>query len=79
MDIITGLPQTCEQHDSILVIVDRMTKSSSFLAIKTTNTAEDYVKIYINEIVRLHWVPLSNISDRGTQFFSSLEVISEGS
>ena len=70
MDIITGLPQTCEQHDSILVIVDRMTKSSSFLAVKTTYSAEDYASLYINEILRLHGVPLSIISDRGPQFTS---------
>ena len=51
-----------------LVIVDRVTKSTHFLAIKTTDSAEDYAKLYINEIVRLHEVPLSIISDRGPQF-----------
>ena len=45
-----------------------MTKSSCFLAVKTTNSVEDYDKFYINEIVRLHGVPLSIISDRGPQF-----------
>ena len=47
-----------------------MTKSSRFLAIKTTDPAEDYAKFYINEIVRLHGVPLSIISDMGPQFTS---------
>ena len=70
MDFITGLPHTRRQHDSIWVIVDRMTKSSRFLAVKTIDLAEDYVKLYINEIVRLHGVPLSIISDRGPQFTS---------
>ena len=65
MDFITGLPRTRTQHDSIRVIVDRMTKSSRFLTVKTTDSAEDYVKIYINEIVSLHGVSLSIISDRG--------------
>ena len=68
MDFITGLPHTRRQHDSIWVIVDRMTKSSRFLAVKTTDSAEDYAKIYINEIVRLHGVYLSIILDRGPQF-----------
>ena len=68
MDFITGLPQTCRQHDYIWVIIDRMTKSSSFLAVMTTDSAEDYAKLYINEIVRLHGVPLSIILDRGPQF-----------
>ena len=57
MDFITGLPRTRKQHDSIWVIVDRMTKSTPFLAVKTKNLAEDYVNLYINEIVRLHGVP----------------------
>ena len=70
MDLIIGLPRTRRQHDSIWVIVDRVTKSSHFLAVKTTDSAEDYTKLYINEIVRLHGVPLSIISDRGPQFTS---------
>ncbi|WMV30034.1 hypothetical protein MTR67_023419 [Solanum verrucosum] len=53
MDFITGLPRTRRQHDSIWVIVDRVTKSSHFLEIKTTDSAEDYAKLYMNEIVRL--------------------------
>ena len=47
-----------------------MTKSSLFLAVKTTDLAEDYLNLYINEIVRLHGVPLSIISDRGPRFTS---------
>ncbi|KAH0758120.1 hypothetical protein KY290_021613 [Solanum tuberosum] len=70
MDFITGSPCTRRQHDSIWVIVDRMNKSSLFLAVKTTNSVEDYAKLYINEIVRLHGVPLSIVSDRGPQFTS---------
>ncbi|WMV29330.1 hypothetical protein MTR67_022715, partial [Solanum verrucosum] len=61
MDFIIGLPRTRKQHDSIWVIVDRVTKSSRFLAIKSIDLAEDYTKLYINEIVRLHGVPLSII------------------
>ena len=70
MDFIIGLPRTRRQHDSIWVIVDRMTKSSSFLSLKTTDSVEDYAKLYINEIWRLHGVPLSIISDIGRQFTS---------
>ncbi|KAH0694838.1 hypothetical protein KY285_021935 [Solanum tuberosum] len=42
MDFITGLPRTRRQHDSIWVIVDRVTKSAHFLLIKTTDSSEDY-------------------------------------
>ena len=45
-----------------------MTKSSRLLAVKTIDSVEDYAKLYINEIVRLHGVPLSIISDIGPQF-----------
>ncbi|WMV49339.1 hypothetical protein MTR67_042724 [Solanum verrucosum] len=70
MDLITGLPRTRRQHNSIWVIVDRVTKSACFLAVKTTNSAEDYDKLYINKIANLHGFPLSIISDRGPQFTS---------
>ena len=70
MYCITGLPRTHIYYDSILVIVDRMTKSSRFLAVKTTYSVEDYAKLYLTEIVRFHGVPLSIISDRGPQFTS---------
>ena len=58
------------QHESIWVIVDRMTKSSRFFVVKTTYSAEDYTRLYINEIVRLHEVPFYIISDRGPRFTS---------
>ena len=47
------------QHDSIWVIVDRMTKSSRFLVVKTTYSVEYYAKLYLTEIVRLNGVPFS--------------------
>ena len=50
MDFTTGLPRTPRQHDSIWVIVDRMTKSSHFLAVKTIDSAEDYAKLYIMKL-----------------------------
>ena len=70
MDFITGLPRTRGQHNSIWVKVDRMSKSSRFLAVKTTYSAEDYAKLYLTEIVRLNGVPFSIMSDRGPQFTS---------
>ena len=70
MDIVTGLPKSKGRCDSVWVIVDRLTKSAHFLPVQTTFTAEEYGKIYLKEIVRLRGVPLSIISDRGTQFAS---------
>lgn len=68
MDFITGLPRTQRKYDSIWVIVDRLTKSAHFLPVRTTYSAEDYARLYVREIVRLHGVPTSIISDRGAQF-----------
>ncbi|WMV47322.1 hypothetical protein MTR67_040707 [Solanum verrucosum] len=62
------LPRSRRKHDSIWVIVDRITKSAHFLLGKTTHSVEDYVKLYLQEVVRLHGVPVSIISDRGAQF-----------
>ena len=70
MDFVVGFPKTMGRYDSIWVIVHRLTKSAHFIPVKVTYNAEKLAKIYISEIVRLHGVPLSIISDRGTQFTS---------
>ncbi len=70
MDFIVGLPLTPRKHDSIWVIVDRLTKTAHFIAVHTTYTAEKYAEIYIDRIVRLHGVPKTILSDRGTQFIA---------
>ncbi|WMV49724.1 hypothetical protein MTR67_043109 [Solanum verrucosum] len=49
-----------------------MKKSTHFCLVKTLFLVEDYAKVYIREMVRLHGVPLSIISDRGTQFMLQL-------
>jgi hypothetical protein len=68
MDFIVGLPNTSLRHDSIWVIVDRLTKTSHFLPVHTTYNAKKYAEIYLNQIVRLHGIPKTIISDRGTLF-----------
>ena len=71
MDFIVGLPQIPRGVDSIWVIVDRLTKSAHFLPVQSSFSAERLARIYIREVVRLHGVPVSIISDRGSQFTSS--------
>ena len=68
MDFVTGLPHSFWKFDSIWVIVDRLTKSTHFLPVRSDYTVEEYAKLYLKEIVRLHGVPISIISDRGAQF-----------
>ena len=59
-----------KHHDAIWVIVDRLTKSAHFLAMKTIFNAEQLGDLYIKEIVWLHGIPLSIVFDRDTKFTS---------
>ena len=65
MDFITGLPTTRKGNDSIWVIIDRLTKSACFIPVKTRYRPPEYADIYIAEIVKLHGIPKTIISDRG--------------
>ena len=68
MDFLVCLPKSLRQHESIWVVVERMTISANFILMKSTYRDKDYVRLYIYEIVRWHWIPLSIISNRGAQF-----------
>ncbi|KAJ0770506.1 putative nucleotidyltransferase, Ribonuclease H [Helianthus annuus] len=70
MDLITKLPRTKKGHDTIWVVVDRLTKSAHFLPIREDFSAERLAKIYVDEIVSRHGVPLNIISDRDDRFSS---------
>ena len=70
MDFGTGLPKTRKGNDAIWVIVDRLTKSAHFLPIKITDSIDVLSKMYLKEIVRLHGVPVSIVSDRDARFTS---------
>ena len=70
MDFVTGLPWTERQHDAIWVIVDRLTKSSHFLPVNVEDSLEKLAQLYVDEIVRLHGVPISIVSDRDPRFTS---------
>ncbi|GJW51452.1 putative reverse transcriptase domain-containing protein [Tanacetum coccineum] len=64
MDLVTKLPRSSSGYDAIWVIVDRLTKSAHFLPIREDYKTEKLARIYINEIVARHGVPVSIISDR---------------
>ena len=64
MDFVTGLPRTQRQHDAIWVIVDRLTKFAHFLPVNVEASLEKLAHLYVDEIVRLHGVPVSIVSDR---------------
>ncbi|KAG8490982.1 hypothetical protein CXB51_014123 [Gossypium anomalum] len=70
MDFVSGLPFTPLKKDSIWVIVDRLTKSAHFIPVRTDFSLQKLAKLYMAEIVRLHGVPVSIISDRDPRFTS---------
>ena len=62
------LPRTQQRHDAVWVIVDRLTKSAHFLAVRMTFALERFCRLYIREIVQLHGLPVSIVSDRDLRF-----------
>ena len=70
MDFITKLPKTTRQNDSIRVVVDRLTKSVYFLAMRETYPMEKYAQVYLDEIFAGHGLPQKIISNSDTRFTS---------
>jgi hypothetical protein len=50
MDFITKLPRTNKQHDSIMVVVEKLTKATNFIPVKLTYKENNVVDIYMREI-----------------------------
>jgi len=84
MDFVSGLPRGKRGNDAIWVIMDRLTKSALFLPVKMTDLSalflpvkmtdlvDKLAKMYVKEVVRLHGVPISIVSDRDPRFTSRL-------
>ena len=70
IDFVTGLPRTQRQHDAIWVIVDQFTKSTHFLPVNVEDSLEKLAQLYVDEILRLHGVPVSIISEQDPRFTS---------
>ncbi|KAA0048561.1 ty3-gypsy retrotransposon protein [Cucumis melo var. makuwa] len=69
-DFITGLPRTLRGFTMIWIVIDRLTKSAHFISRKSTYTASKCAQLYLTEIVRLHGVPVSIVSNRDVCFTS---------
>ena len=70
MDLITQLPRTRSGNDAIVVFVDKLTKMAHYAATTTTVSAPQLASIFMREVVRLHGVPESILSDRDPRFTS---------
>lgn len=64
INFITKLPNTRKSHDMIWVIVDQLTKNVHFIATRETWSMEKLTGTYVKEIIKVHGVPLSIVSDR---------------
>jgi hypothetical protein len=71
MYFIKGLPRTNKQHDSIMVVVEKLTKAAHFVPVKATHTMTNIAEIFMKEIARLHGIPRTIVSDRNTKFTSN--------
>ncbi|GJX71679.1 putative reverse transcriptase domain-containing protein, partial [Tanacetum coccineum] len=77
MDFVTKLSRTRNGHDTIWVIVDRLTKSAHFLPMREDYNMDRLARLYLNEIVARHGMPISIISDRDShctsRFWQSMQ------
>jgi len=64
MDFVVGLLLTSHRHNAILVIVDKLTKSSHFILVRDTYDVTDVARMFVSEVIRFHGIPKKIISDR---------------
>jgi len=70
IDFVTHLPRSMRGHDLIWVIVDRLTKCAHFLPINQKMYMDKLADLYVREVVKLHGVPVSIVSDRDPRLTS---------
>ena len=70
MDFIGPLPRTASGHDAVLVVVDKLTRWSYYIALRTTATAQEVFAVLQERVLSVHGMPRAIISDRDSRFTS---------
>ena len=71
MDFITSLPKSKKKNDSILVVVDKLSKVSHFIPVNSTYKVVHIANMFLKEIFRLHGIPKAIISNRDAKFIGN--------
>ena len=71
MNFIVTLPRTRRGNDAFMVIVDKFSKIAQFIACHKTDDAKHIANLYFSEIIKLHGIPRSIVSDKDSKFYDT--------